>query len=93
MRRISGAGLARERIPARAKTAAWWDLPDAASRAAEITARASEWNTATSQIPAAGRSSLRRAMDRRSPLGICYGYAVIRKSYDWKIISYGPQST
>ena len=37
-RLISGAGLARERIPARTKTAAWWDLPDAASRAAEITA-------------------------------------------------------
>jgi hypothetical protein len=37
-RLISGAGLARERIPARAKTTAWWSLPDAASRAAEVTA-------------------------------------------------------
>ena len=35
---ISGAGLARERIPARSKSTAWWSLPDAASRAADVTA-------------------------------------------------------
>jgi hypothetical protein len=37
-RLVSGAGLARERIPARAKSAAWWCLPDAASRTEEVTA-------------------------------------------------------
>jgi hypothetical protein len=36
-RLVSGAGLARERIPDRAKAAAWWTLP-AAARAAEVTA-------------------------------------------------------
>lgn len=35
---VSGAGLARERIPARARAAAWRDLPAPASRAAEVTA-------------------------------------------------------
>jgi hypothetical protein len=37
-RLVSGTGLARERIPTRVKTAAWWSLLDAASRAAEVTA-------------------------------------------------------
>jgi hypothetical protein len=56
-RLISGAGLASERIPARAKTTAWWSLPDDASRAAEVTAaqtRISEqvtWPDGTSETP------------------------------------------
>jgi Protein of unknown function (DUF2797) len=37
-RLIAAAGLARERIPARAKSAAWWDLPSLADRAAALTA-------------------------------------------------------
>jgi hypothetical protein len=47
-RLISGASLARERIGARAKAEAWWDLPPAAERAAcLVTAR----NLITAQLP------------------------------------------
>jgi hypothetical protein len=35
---VSAAGLARERIPARAKSAAWWNLPAADARLNEVTA-------------------------------------------------------
>lgn len=37
-RLVAAAGLARERIPARAKSAAWWNLPSIADRAATVTA-------------------------------------------------------
>jgi Protein of unknown function (DUF2797) len=37
-RRVAAAGLAPERLPARAKTRAWWDLLGGAERARELTA-------------------------------------------------------